>query len=72
MFVGDLRLGPLDVFALKLGYGLVQILCWTVEREDSMVGMVYLTAWVLIKWHDILVNIDCRRYAHLSYLRKIN
>ena len=32
----------------------------------SAIGVVYFTAWVLIKWHDALVNVDCRRYAYLS------
>ena len=32
----------------------------------SVIGVIYFTAWVLIKWHDALVNVDFRRYAHLS------
>ena len=32
----------------------------------SVIGVIYFTDWVLIKWHDALVNVDCRRYAHLS------
>ena len=32
----------------------------------SAIGVIYFTAWVLIKWHDALVNVDCRQYAHLS------
>ena len=31
----------------------------------SVIGVIYFTAWVLIKWHDALVNVKCRRYAHL-------
>ena len=38
----------------------------------SAIGVIYFTAWVLIKWHDALVNVDCRRYAHLSCWRQIN
>ena len=32
----------------------------------SAIEVVYFTAWVLIKWHDALVNVDCRRYDNLS------
>ena len=32
----------------------------------SAIGVVYFTDWVLIEWHDALVNVDFRRYTHLS------
>ena len=32
----------------------------------SVIGVIYFTDWVLIKWHDALVNVDCRRYDNLS------
>ena len=32
----------------------------------SAIGVIYFTDWVLIKWHDALVDVDCKRYAHPS------
>ena len=32
----------------------------------SVIGVIYFTAWVLIKWHDALVNVECRGYDNLS------
>ena len=38
----------------------------------SAIGVIYFTDWVLIKWHDALVNVKCRWYAHLSCWGQIN
>ena len=92
VFVGDLRLGPLDVLVLELGDGLVRraLESWLsvlteknvgfvldgaageMRKIISAIGVVYFTDWVLIKWHDALVNVNCRRYDNLSCWGQIN
>ena len=32
----------------------------------NTIGVVYFTAWLLIRWHNALVDINYRRYGHLS------
>ena len=42
------------------------------KKVLSTIGVVYFTAWVMIKWHNALIDVNYRRYAIERRLSSIN